>query len=29
LDDARPGIPHETVKAHFAKRRSAALRKVR
>lgn len=29
LDDPRPGIPHETVKAHFAKRRSAALRKVR
>jgi hypothetical protein len=27
LDDPRPAIPHEQVKAHFAKRRSAALRK--
>jgi hypothetical protein len=25
LDDPRPGIPHEQVKAHFAKRRGAAL----
>jgi DNA-damage-inducible protein J len=25
LDDPRPGIPHEEVKAHFAKRRAAAL----
>jgi len=29
LDDPRPGIPHEKVEAHFAQRRSAALRKVR
>lgn len=29
LDDPRPGIPHEKVEAHFARRRSAALRKVR
>jgi DNA-damage-inducible protein J len=27
LDDPRPGIPHEQVKAHFAKRREAALAK--
>ena len=27
LDDPRPGIPHEQVKAHFAKRRRAALSK--
>ncbi len=25
LDDPRPGIPHEEVEAHFAKRRAAAL----
>lgn len=29
LDDARPGIPHETVENQFAKRREAAERKVR
>lgn len=29
LDDPRPAAPHETVKAHFAKRRAAAQRKVR
>lgn len=29
LDDPRPAIPHETVKAHFAKRRVAARRKGR
>lgn len=29
LNDPRPGIPHEKVEAHFAQRRSAALRKVR
>ena len=29
LDDPRPTIPHETVKAHFAKRRAAARRKAR
>jgi DNA-damage-inducible protein J len=28
LDDPRPAIPHETVKAHFAKRRAAARRKA-
>jgi len=27
LDDPRPDIPHKQVKAHFAKRRAAALRK--
>jgi len=27
LDDPRPAVPHEQVKAHFAKRRAAALRK--
>jgi DNA-damage-inducible protein J len=27
LDDSRPGVPHERVKEHFAKRRAAALRK--
>jgi len=27
LDDPRPGIPHEQVEAHFAKRRAAALLK--
>jgi DNA-damage-inducible protein J len=27
LDDPRPGIPDEQVKAHFAKRRAAALLK--
>jgi DNA-damage-inducible protein J len=29
LDDPRPAISHEEVEAHFAKRRSAAARKVR
>ena len=29
LDDTRPGIPQEKIEAHFAKRRAAALRKVR
>lgn len=29
LDDSRPHIPHKDVKAHFAKRRSAAKRKAR
>ncbi len=29
LDDARPAISHETVKARFAKRRAAARRKAR
>lgn len=28
LDDPRPGIPHEEVKAHFAARRAAARAKV-
>jgi DNA-damage-inducible protein J len=28
LDDPRPAIPHEQVKAHFAKRRAASLRKI-
>jgi len=28
LDDPRPAIPHEQVEASFAKRRTAALRKV-
>lgn len=27
LDDTRPAILHEQVKAHFAERRAAALRK--
>ncbi len=27
LDDPRPGIPNERVKAHFAKRRAAASSK--
>jgi DNA-damage-inducible protein J len=27
LNDPRPGIPHEKVEAHFARRRAAALRK--
>jgi DNA-damage-inducible protein J len=27
LDDPRPGIPHEQVEAHFAKRRAVALLK--
>jgi DNA-damage-inducible protein J len=27
LDDPRPAIPHQKVKAHFAKRRAAALLK--
>jgi DNA-damage-inducible protein J len=29
LNDPRPGIPHKKVESHFAKRRSAALRKAR
>ena len=29
LDDPRPAIPHKEVKAHFAKRRTAALRKAK
>ncbi len=29
LSDPRPGIPHKKVGAYFAKRRAAALRKVR
>ena len=29
LNDARPAIPHKKVEAHFAKRRSAALKKTR
>ena len=29
LDDPRPAIPHEAVKARFAKRRAEALRKSR
>ena len=29
LDDPRPRIPHDQVKAHFAQRRSAAMRKAR
>ena len=29
LNDPRPGIPHKKVEARFAKRRAAALRKVR
>src|ERR1039457_1516291 len=29
LDDPRPGIPHAKVEARFARRRAAALRKVR
>jgi DNA-damage-inducible protein J len=29
LDDPRPAIPHKKVEAHFARRRAAALRKVR
>src|SRR5271155_694862 len=28
LDDPRPAIPPEQVKAHFAKRRAASLRKI-
>jgi DNA-damage-inducible protein J len=28
LDDPRPGIPNEQVKAHFAKRKALALRKA-
>jgi DNA-damage-inducible protein J len=27
LDDARPGVPHKQVEAHFAARRTKALRK--
>ena len=27
LDDPRPGIPHDEVEAHFARRREAALHK--
>lgn len=29
LDDPRPGLAHEKVETHFAKRRAAARRKVR
>jgi DNA-damage-inducible protein J len=29
LADPRPSIPHKKVEAHFAKRRSAALRKIK
>jgi DNA-damage-inducible protein J len=29
LDDLRPVVPHKNVKPHFAKRRSAALRKTK
>ena len=29
LDDPRPGVPHAKVEARFARRRAAALRKVR
>jgi DNA-damage-inducible protein J len=29
LDDTRPGIPHEVVEAHFAKRRAATLGKMK
>src|ERR1700686_4792793 len=29
LSDPRPAIPHKRVEAHFAKRRSAALRKIK
>jgi len=29
LNDPRPGIPHKKVEGRFAKRRAAALRKVR
>jgi len=29
LDDPRPGVPHEQVKAQFAERRAAALRKAK
>jgi DNA-damage-inducible protein J len=29
LDEPRPHIPHDQVKAHFAKRRSDAMRKAR
>ena len=29
LDDRRPGVPHEKVEAHFAKRRAATRRKAR
>ncbi|MET3382032.1 hypothetical protein [Variovorax paradoxus] len=28
LDDPRPGVNHEQVEAHFARRRAAALLKV-
>ncbi|CAN7750748.1 hypothetical protein LJR084_006838 [Variovorax sp. LjRoot84] len=28
LDDPSPAVPHEKVKAHFAKRRAAALLKA-
>lgn len=27
LDDPRPGVPHEEVKTHFARRRAAARQK--
>jgi DNA-damage-inducible protein J len=29
LSDPRPAIPHKKVEAHFAKRRAAALRKIK
>ncbi len=29
LQDPRPAVPHDDVEAHFAKRRTAALRKHR
>ena len=28
LEDSRPGVPHDDVEAHFARRRAAALRKA-
>lgn len=28
LDDPRPGVPHDEVEAHFARRRATALAKV-
>jgi DNA-damage-inducible protein J len=28
LDDPRPGIPHEEVEAHFAKRRATSLARL-
>ena len=29
LNDPRPAIPHKKVEVHFAKRRAAALRKIK